>query len=266
MNGRSGIVGGFVDRRPPRRGYASVAMALIMLTLAGCRSAAPPQARRVDPYRPIVPDREYAVGVTSVGTPIPDATTQAVATTETGDVSDGTQTTDTSPPSLETPERAGVRLRVIQPGDRLEVYLHGIPQPQQLPVVVDENGFMTMPMIGQVDVSGKTGSEVERLIERRYIDEGYFRSITCVVIPPNIQFFVRGEVKQPGRYPLTRDVTLMQAIALAGGYTEYAQPKRINVLRGASSFRVNAQRIERGEDQSPPIEPGDIIVVPRRWW
>ncbi len=158
------------------------------------------------------------------------------------------------------------RLRVLQSGDRLEIYLHGIPESQNLPVVVDENGYITMPLIGQVRTAGKTASQLERLIEILYVEQDYYRSITCVVIPPRIEFFVRGEVRQPGRYPLTRDITLLQAIALAGGYTEYAQPRRINILRGSESFTVNARNIERGNKTSPPIKAGDVVVVPRRWW
>ncbi len=236
-----------------RKIFGLVLTALLALGSGGCRTATAPGAARSEPYRPITPQIETAAAL--------DHPRQAPAP----------QTQQRLPPSPPVAENAVAdqaepRLRLLQPGDRLEVYLHGIPEPQQLPVVVDEAGFITMPLIGQVKVSGKTGSEVERQIENIYIKEEYYRNINCVVIPPTIQFFVRGEVKQPGRYPLTRDVTLLQAIALAGGYTEYAQPRRIAILRGSSSFNVNATRVERGEEPSPPIKPGDIIAVPRRWW
>lgn len=226
----------------------AMAMLGLMLGAAGCRTPAP-EALRAEVYRPLPPERS------AMETPVSTLPSRPPSRPDTEDA----------------PVRHGVgegeiRLRVLQPGDRLEIYLHGIPEPQQLPAVIDENGFITMPLIGQVRVAGMTGSEVERLIERLYVEQEFYRQITCVVIPPTIQFFMRGEVRQPGRYPLTRDVTLLQAIALAGGYTEYAQPRRVTVLRGPATFRVNVLRVERGEDPSPPIEPGDIIVVPRRWW
>lgn len=242
------------------RGSGQVALvALVAMISVGCRSMSPPPASRVDVYRPVAPSPENGF-LASAPT---EASSPRITSTAGGGMA--------APPPAEGagPAPSGrneVRLRVIQPGDRLEVYLHGIPHPQQLPVVVDENGFITMPLIGQISAAGKTGSEIERLVEKRYVDDGIYRNITCVVIPPHTAFFVRGEVRQPGRYPLTRDVTLLQAIALAGGYTEYAQPRRIDIQRGSTSFRINAQRIERGEEVSPPIEPGDIIVIPRRWW
>ncbi len=227
---------------------------LLVFATAGCRSPAP-DADRSEPYRPVAPDKlaETAVPAAAAADPVSPPPTVTLADPDLPQVADIAQP-------------AAIRLRLLQVGDRLEVYLHGIPNPKELAAVVDEDGYITMPHIGQVQVAGKTGSEVERLIERRYIEEEYYRSVTCVVIPPRIQFFVRGEVKQPGRYPLTRDVTLLQAIAMAGGYTDHAQPRRINILRGSLSIDVNARNIERGQDPSPPIEPGDIIVVPRRRW
>lgn len=266
MNGKSGMMLHAKQIRAFRQkigGLGCIAMvALIAMISAGCRSPSPPLASRVDAYRPIAPGVENG---SFAAAPPTEASSPAMISMEGTGAGDGTPLpSETAVPVPSA--RQEVRLRVIQPGDRLEVYLHGIPHPQQLPVVVDENGFITMPLIGQVPASGKTGSEIERLIEKRYIDGGIYRNITCVVIPPHTAFFVRGEVRQPGRYPLTRDVTLLQAIALAGGYTEYAQPRRIDIQRGTTSFRINAQRIERGEELSPPIQPGDIIVVPRRWW
>lgn len=242
--------------RPLR--FAAVMLALgSVFMVAGCRAPAP-DADRSDPYRPTMPDfLDQRMEPAAVAGERP---------------SPPTIPPPTAPPAAETPVFPGIdevthapaRVRVLQPGDRLEVYLHGIPQPKELMVVVDEGGYITMPHIGQVNVSGKTGSEVERLIERRYIDEQYYRSITCVVIPPHVQFFVRGEVNQPGRFPLSRDVTLLQAIAMAGGYTDHASDRRITILRGSRSIEVNARNIERGRETSPPIKPGDIIVVPRR--
>ncbi len=224
-------------------------LAVVLLVAGGCRTASPPQVMRAEPYRPVIEGRETTAVALVPATPEPATMPAPASIAEVG--------------RLRTAEP---RLRTLRSGDRIEIYLHGIPNPQVLPAVVDESGFVTMPLLGPVQAAGKTGSELERLIEKMYIEQEYYRSITCVVIPPPIEFFMRGEVRQPGRFPLHRDVTLLQAIALAGGYTEFAQPRLVKIQRGTNSFTVDARRIERGEETPPPIEPGDIIVVPRRWW
>lgn len=244
-----------------RRGVpVGLAAVFCMAGAGGCRTTAP-DAPRSEPYRPVTDGLDLGVAIIAgrPETPVRPQTPPTVPSVPRETPAPETAAAPPSPPASET------RLRTMQVGDRLEIYLHGIPNPQKLPVVIDENGFVTMPLIGQVRASGKTGSELERLIERMYIEKQFYRNVTCVVIPPPIEFFMRGEVRQPGRFPLHRDVTLPQAIALAGGYTEYAQPRRIRIHRGTESFVVDSRRIERGE-VPPSIEPGDIIVVPRRRW
>jgi polysaccharide export outer membrane protein len=80
--------------------------------------------------------------------------------------------------------------------------------------------------------------------------------------------FVTGRVTTPGTYPLTGALTVMQAIALAGGLTEFANPKNITILRteaGQSrTFTFNYQDVARGRslEQNIQLRPGDTVVVP----
>ena len=153
---------------------------------------------------------------------------------------------------------------VLRRGDRVNVFLRGIPTPEDISDVVDELGNIKIGLIGSVRVAGLTTAEAEKAIERAFIDGGFYRRIDAIIVAQSDEYFVRGEVQRPGRYPMSGDITLIQALSTAGGYTDYARPSRINIIRSGESLRFNATRIERQRDPDPRIQPGDIIIVNRR--
>ncbi|HQQ05185.1 MAG TPA: SLBB domain-containing protein, partial [Kiritimatiellia bacterium] len=69
--------------------------------------------------------------------------------------------------------------------------------------------------------------------------------------------------RSAGRFVLLSGTTLMQAIATAGGYTEFAQPKKVRLLRGGKSTIHDLKQIEKNPDKDISIEAEDVIVVPR---
>ena len=82
-------------------------------------------------------------------------------------------------------------------------------------------------------------------------------------------FYIRGEVTKPGAYLLESGMTVLKAISLAGGFTQFANRKQVDVLRAGGSgvqskSRVNVKAIEDGKKEDPPIRPNDTIIVPRR--
>lgn len=156
--------------------------------------------------------------------------------------------------------------RTLQPGDKVTISLLGIP-PQAIifQAFVDENGALNLPYIGNVTVSGRMKSEAEKLIEKTYIEGEIYKTITVNILPPEVQYFTKGEVRRPGGFPLTRGLTLLQAISNSGGYTEFADPKSIQILREGKTLTFNAPRIERGKEPDPAIQPDDVINVPRGW-
>ena len=87
-----------------------------------------------------------------------------------------------------------------------------------------------------------------------------------IIIPPEVEYYVRGAVQRPGGYPMVRDLTVTRALAIAGGYTEYADPTSIRVSRANRTFQLNARKIETGEDSDPTVQPGDVIVVKEKWY
>jgi len=154
--------------------------------------------------------------------------------------------------------------RTIERGSRVSIYLRGIPAPEEVKEVVDELGSVSLPLVGLIDIAGLTTAEAEKEIREEYIDRGYYKDINVIVVSEEDEYFVRGEVKREGRYPLSGDLTLMQAITTAGGFTEYARKSRIKIIRkGKEPEFYHWGRIEDRREPDPAIEPGDIIVVER---
>lgn len=160
-----------------------------------------------------------------------------------------------------------VTLRPLRSGDRLDIQIRGIPNPENIKGVVDENGELNMPYIGNIKVAGKTSSEAEKLIQTAYItSEIYKKNVTIIIVPPESEYVVQGEVIKPGAYPITHDITLMQALGRAGRYTEFADNTAVKLIRGKETTVVNARRIEKGQDPDISVKPGDVIIVPRTWY
>lgn len=160
------------------------------------------------------------------------------------------------------PTAVAYRLRV---GDAVIVSVR-TPVEQQYELIIDEYGMIKLPMIPDIRAAGMTGSDLERAIKSSYINNKIYRDITVNVIVPQRSYFVRGEVRSPGRYPIIGGVTLLQALAAAGGYTEFADPRRIQISRQGGQISANARDIERNQAEDIAIETGDVIVVPRTWY
>jgi polysaccharide export outer membrane protein len=129
--------------------------------------------------------------------------------------------------------------------------------------VLDETGCVTLTHVGRLVIEGRTPSSAERLIERAYVDGGIYKRVNVNLVAQENEYFVQGEVKTPGRYPLSTDVTLMQAIATAGGPTDFAKMSRIELYRGGQVSEYDTRKIESRQTPDPVIMRGDRIVVRR---
>lgn len=154
---------------------------------------------------------------------------------------------------------------VLRRGDGIIVYLKNIPRPEDIRDEVDEVGAITLPLIGRINVAGMSTSQAEDAIKDAYIDGGFYRKIDVIVVADAGNYYVRGEVKHPGSFTLSGDITLVQAITTAGGYTDYARHSKVKLIRGARDMVFDMDRIEEGERPDPLIKANDTIIVPRRW-
>jgi len=171
---------------------------------------------------------------------------------------------DADPIPVAKAEVAATR-RAIKKGDRLNISLLGIPDAQKIEDVVDDEGGVRLPHINTVKIAGLTTSEAEARVEKTYVDGDIYPSINVVIVSLDDEFFIQGEVKRPGRYPLTGGMTLMKAIATASAYTEFAKKSEVQIIRGQKVMIFNMKRIQKGKDEDPLIERGDSIIVPRGW-
>ncbi len=156
-------------------------------------------------------------------------------------------------------------------GDQLQLSVWQMPELDRT-LTVDENGSITVPMIGEVAASGRSGSEVEREIVDRI--QVYHRNITRVSIEVteylSKAFYVLGAVTQPGKYSLWPLPNVLGAMREAGGALAEGDLSRVRIYRirdGAQvleTFDLEAILARGGELQLPALAPGETVEVPRR--
>lgn len=136
-------------------------------------------------------------------------------------------------------------------------------------VTVRPDGKITLPLIGEVDAQGITPDALKVRIEQAASKFQNDVSVAVVVRQINSRkVFITGQVASPGAYPLTAPRTVMQIIALAGGLTEFADKKKISIMRTengrATSFKLNYNEVAQGKklEQNILLKPGDTVVVP----
>lgn len=159
-----------------------------------------------------------------------------------------------------------VGLYKLKPLDPLYISFLGIPQEKQVETVIDEYGEITLPYLQEaVTAAGLTVSELEREIQRVYIEGDIYQTITINVQASSKSYFMEGEVMRPQEYPLNRRITLLQAIAAAGGTTEFAN-NAVVVTRGGENLELNMKKLRKNPELDIPIEAGDRIKVERSRW
>ena len=231
----------------------TVALAVLA---AGCATAPSIDDKRIARYRPEEQGRNPVAWAS-----LTQATVVAVADTNaTASVS--------SPPGLadSVTNKESSAAQKLRRGDSIRIYLKWSKDQDELRVVIGGNGQVNLPLIGNVDIADKTPPEAEKYIESMYVDGKYYKKITVIVVPAESEYFIQGEVKHEGKFVITGDLTLMQAIAQASGFTDYAQKKEINLRREGKVQVYNGERINAGLDTDPLVKAGDTIFVPRRWY
>lgn len=151
----------------------------------------------------------------------------------------------------------------IRKGDGLVIAIRTVTS-EQIDVIVDENGEIRLPLLDSIRAVGLTGTELEHLIQKAYVQGKIYRNVTVNVYVPSRSYFIQGEIRAPGRYPLSSGrITLLQAIAAAGGYSEFAAPNRVEIIRRGETIRVDAKDLERYPEKDLELESGDLIRIPR---
>ena len=154
-------------------------------------------------------------------------------------------------------ERADYRLAA---GDKLRVTVYG-HEDLSGEFDVDAAGNISLPLIGDVAAVGSTVNELEAAITAE-LKPDYLKNPRVSAELLNYRpFYIFGEVKSPGSYEYTNGMTIISAVAVAGGFTYRARKNRIRIVRGSGE-----DQLELEANNDTPILPGDIIEVPERFF
>jgi len=153
----------------------------------------------------------------------------------------------------------------IKTGDTITINLSGSGGlNEQIETVVDDEGAVKLRFIGAVQAEGLTTTDLEREIELEYIErQKIYRNLTARVIIPNSFYFIGGEVRQPGRFPIIGRVTLSQAIVAAGNFTEWANDRKIFLVRNNERVELDFRDISRNPQLDVELLSGDVVTVTR---
>ena len=161
---------------------------------------------------------------------------------------------------------------VLRAGDQLDVRVGGVP-PEDItqisgPYPIDGQGFINLPHIGKIKAAGVTQAELQNAIENAYRTQQIYTNPSITVNVPVTARFVNvgGDVKLPRRVEYTPDLTLLGAITAAGGFTDYANQKQVNLMRDGKKIIVNVPEIRKNPSLDPILKPGDSIQVPQSFW
>lgn len=158
---------------------------------------------------------------------------------------------------------------LIGDGDVLDINVWNEPDMKQsLPVRSD--GKITLPLIGEIQAAGQTPSQLQQDIASRLKAFITHPDVTVMVAQMNSRKFnILGRVAKPGSYPLTATTTVLDAIALAGGFQDFARQKDIYVLRKSpegteTRIPFNYKSVIKGNhpEENIILNPHDTVVVP----
>ena len=149
----------------------------------------------------------------------------------------------------------------LGPNDRVRIIVFGQPTLTG-EYTLDGNGVLAFPLIGNVNASGQTPSQLQQAIATR-LDPDFLRnpSVSAEVITRR-PFYVIGEVQKPGNYPYVTDMTALNAVAMAGGYTYRARQNDLYIKRLDTSGRL----VRIAAKPETKVRPGDTVEIKERYF
>jgi polysaccharide export outer membrane protein len=147
---------------------------------------------------------------------------------------------------------------VLGTGDKLKVIVFG-EESLSGDFEVSSTGIVSMPLVGEIAASGKTIAQFQSALAST-LASGYLRDPRVSVQVQNYRpFFILGEVMKPGSYTYVNGMTVITAVAMAGGYSYRADEDGILLKRGPEAK-------ESPVKEEDPVQPGDVIRVPERFF
>lgn len=179
-------------------------------------------------------------------------------------------------PLVGTDEESSESNYVLRAGDKIKLTIY--PEDEYIKggeTEISTEGNVTIPVVGKVNILDKTLTEAQKAIAKE-LEAGYFvdpEVVIEVIKFKDMNVVVLGQVKRPGTYPFPpgkNRFTLLEAISLAGGFSDIANVKKIQIVRignqGKSQVSANADDIIKGKDQDIELRQGDVIHVPESFF
>ena len=175
-----------------------------------------------------------------------------------------------TPPSQSDSEKTAVvdPSYIIGPADILEIQVWKEPDFSRQ-ALVRPDGKITLPLVGDLHVSGMTTMALKELLTNKLNDYIDGPEVTVILVESHSKnFYIIGKVTQPGTYPLMKDMTVLQAISVAGGLGEWADSDSIRIIRKSGGkekiLHFDYKKVISGKnlEQNIVLQPNDTIVVP----
>jgi polysaccharide export outer membrane protein len=156
---------------------------------------------------------------------------------------------------------------VVGPEDVIEVFVWKEPE-LSTTVTIRPDGMITLPLAGDLEAAGTTPAELgDQIADRlkQYMDRPLVTVVVKQINSPKIS--VLGEVRRPGRYLMLQSTSVLDAIAMGGGFTEFASRDYVVVLRPSPNgqqqrYRVNVKRMVNDNGGRPfQLNPRDVVYV-----
>jgi polysaccharide export outer membrane protein len=148
----------------------------------------------------------------------------------------------------------------LGPNDRTRIIVFGQPTLTG-EFQLDGNGVLAYPLIGNVDARGMTPAELQATIAKRLDKDWVHNPSVSVEVSSRRPFYVVGEVQKPGSYPYVTDMSVLNAVATAGGQTYRANMADFYIKRKQDGRVVRVQAT-----QESLLQPGDTVVVRERYF
>jgi polysaccharide export outer membrane protein len=170
--------------------------------------------------------------------------------------------------TLEPPKSTGSPLYIIQPNDLLQIFVWKEPVLSGK-FLVRPDGRISVPLVQDLQAAGMTPGQLKQHIEqslKEYVDTP---NVTIIIETiQSYRIFVTGKVAKPGMQTMERPMSVLQALSLAGGFSEFANPADIVIIRNSGEdstlFRFNYPEVIKGRNfsQNMLLKAGDVVVVP----
>lgn len=153
-------------------------------------------------------------------------------------------------------------------GDQLEIQVWHEDELSRKAVTVRLDGYITLPLIGDVMADGRTTSAIAKIVTKKLTDYVSEPSVTVILVANRSRtYYLIGKVAHPGEFPITHALTVLQAIARAGGFQEWAKKDDVKVVRRQQG-QDTILKFDYGDIVDGKVggnflvKPGDTIIVP----